>query len=94
MPGTTYTITGLLTAGGRRFHVWSADYRLFSKARFEPQRLFDVVRHGVLQHLPDETPLVVAMDDSVSRKTGTKTHGVAYRRHPPGPPFHTNFIRG
>ena len=89
-----HTITGLLTAGGRQFHDWSADYRLFSKARFEPQRLFDVVRRGVLQHLPGEAPLVVAMDDSVLRKTGTKTHGVAYRRDPLGPPFHTNFIRG
>ena len=34
------------------------------------------------------------MDDTLFKKTGKKTYGVAYRRDPLGPPFHTNFIRG
>jgi hypothetical protein len=33
------------------------------------------------------------MDDTVVRKTGTKTPGVAYRRDPLSPAFHVNFIR-
>jgi hypothetical protein len=44
--------------------------------------------------LEKSKPLVVAMDDSIIKKVGTKIHGVAYRRDPMGPPFQVNFIRG
>ena len=39
-------------------------------------------------------PLVLAMDDSLLRKTGTRIHGVSYRREPLGPAFQVNFVRG
>ncbi len=88
------TVTGMLCACGRQFHDWTADYRLFSRARFEVDGLFDVVRRGVLDQLPKDAPVVTAMDDSLLRKTGKKTYGVAYRRDPLSPPFHVNFVRG
>ena len=87
------TITGLLSACGRQFCDWSADYRLFSERRFDPAIIFGVVRRGVVAQLGERQPLVVAMDDSLLRKTGPKAHGVAYRRDPLGPPFHVNFVR-
>ena len=88
-----HTITGLLCASGRQFQDWSADYRLFSEARFEPGELFAVIRRGVLDALEPGEPLVTAMDDSILRKTGRKIPGVKYRRDPLGPPFHVNLVR-
>jgi len=89
-----HTLTGLLTAGGRPFDDWSADYRVFSQARFEPDRVFEAIRGELLEHLPEGAPLVTAMDDTLVRKTGARTPGVAWRRDPLGPPFQTNFVRG
>ena len=57
-------------------------------------RLFDGVRNGALAQLSTDAPIVVAMDDTILRKTGHKAGGVAYRRDPLSPPFHVNFIRG
>ena len=89
-----HTITGMLVTAGKQFVDWSADYRLFSKGRFELDKLFAVPRREVLISTPKDMPFVVAMDDSIFRKRGTKIHGVAYRRDPLGPPFRVNFIRG
>ena len=41
-----------------------------------------------------DAPLVVAMDDSLLRKTGRKICGSRYQRDPMSPPFHVNFVRG
>ena len=89
-----HTLTGLVTTSGSQFEDWSAFYRIFAEERFDIGCLFKVVRRNVLETLPKETPLVVAMDDSMLVKTGKKTAGVAYRRDPLGPPFHTNFVLG
>ena len=50
-------------------------------------------RRGLLDLLPPDAPFVTALDDTHLEKTGTHTPGVAYRRAPLSPPFHTNFIR-
>jgi hypothetical protein len=71
---------------------WSADYRLFSTARWSARELFAPVLAGVLGCLK-EHPLVVAMDDTHLPKTGTKIPGVGFRRDPMSPPFHANLIR-
>ncbi|MEK6534166.1 MAG: transposase [Thermodesulfobacteriota bacterium] len=85
-------MTGLVSASGRQFSDWSADYRLFSKERFDAGGLFEVARREVQKESPRGAPLVAAMDDTILRKRGTKTAGVAWRRDPLGPPFHTNFV--
>jgi hypothetical protein len=89
-----HTVTGLLTTSGRQFVDWSADYRLFSMQRFDRDKMFEAIRSGILEQLPEETPLVAAMDDTIIRKSGAKAHGVAYRRDPLSPPFHVNLVRG
>jgi len=48
------------------------------------------LQEEVCSELGDEESLVVAMDDSLIRKTGKKIHGVKYQRDPLSPPFHTN----
>ena len=46
-----------------------------------------------MERIPETAPMVVALDDTLLPKCGKKTHGVAYRRDPLGPPFRPNFIR-
>ena len=88
-----HTITGLLHAAGESFQDWSALYRVFSQSRLDSEALFAAVRRGVVAQLRPGEPLVVALDDSLLPKRGTKTPGVAWRRDPLGPPFQTNLIR-
>jgi hypothetical protein len=89
-----HTLTGMLTAGGKQFQDWSRAYRLFSKGRMDPERMFDVALENGLMHLSPQQPIVVHMDDTVVKKTGRTVPGTAWRRDPLGPPFHTNFIWG
>lgn len=89
-----HTISSLLRAQNRHQQDWTADYRLYSQARFDEQAVFGQVRVAVEQTLEPNQPLVVAMDDSLLRKTGRKIHGVRYQRDPLSPPFHVNFVRG
>lgn len=88
-----HTITGILCASGRQFSDWSADYRLFSRDRFDRDALFGVVRRGVLAELPESDPLVVGLDDTLLPKRGARTPGVRWRRDPLGPPFQVNLVR-
>ena len=83
----------MITTCGQEFHDWSADYRLFSLHRLPLQEIFSVIRHQVIAQLPQLSPLSVAIDDTLLRKTGIRIPGVAWRRDPLGPYFHTNFVR-
>ena len=87
------TVTGMLAAAGREQHDWSADYRVFSRGRFQPSDMFGLVEDRLLERLPPGQAVVTALDDTKCRKTGTKIPGVSYQRDPMSPPFHTNFIR-
>jgi hypothetical protein len=82
-----------LTTCGLEFQDWAAEYRLFSRPRLPVPEIFAVVRRAVLAELPPHAPFLVAIDDSLLRKTGLRIPGVAWRRDPLGPHFHTNFVR-
>lgn len=88
-----HTVTGVLGTSGRLFCDWSADYRMYSSERIDPQALFTPVRQTLTARLAPNEPLVTALDDTRLRKTGRKTYGVKYLRDPLGPPFHINFIK-
>jgi len=88
-----HTVTNLLCTAGRQAVDWSADYRLFSEDRWDPQQLFGVVLQRVLQQLPAGAALVLAMDDTHVKKTGTHVPGASYRRDPLSPKFHCNLMR-
>lgn len=51
------------------------------------------MRRGVLNQLPAQAPLCVAIDDTLLRKTGIRIPGVGWRRDPLGPAFQQNFVR-
>lgn len=87
------TVTGMLATCGLLFRDWSASYRVFSRERFDAHATFRGVRQHVLEQLPPGAPLCVALDDTLLHKHGRKTHGVAWRRDPLGPPFQTNLVR-
>jgi hypothetical protein len=91
-PGKS-TVTNLICSRGGEQADWSADYRLYSKERVDESVLFGRVRDSVIKSLPQDAPLVVGLDDTVVRKTGTKIHGCGWKRDPLGPPFQTNLIR-
>jgi hypothetical protein len=86
-------VTGLLTTCGQEFQDWSADYRIFSQHRLPTAEIFSVIRRALLHQLPPQAPLCVALDDTLLRKNGIRIPGVAWRRDPLGPHFHTNFVR-
>jgi hypothetical protein len=89
-----HTITGLLRNQNRTQQDWSADYRFYAEDRLDVGAIFRQVRTEVEQCGGPERPLVVAMDDSLLRKTGRRIFGSGYRRDPLSPPFQVNFVRG
>ena len=86
-------MTGLLTTSGSQFQDWSAAYRLFSQDRVPVPEIFSVVRRGIADQLPLGAPFRAVLDDSLLRRSGLHTPGVAWRRDPLGPRFQTNFVR-
>lgn len=89
-----HTISGLLRNQDRIQQDWTADYRFYSEDRFDEDKLFNQVRCEIEKYSPNNAPLVVAMDDSILRKTGRKIHGSRYQRDPVSPAFHCNLARG
>jgi hypothetical protein len=88
-----HTVTGLLTTSGSQFQDWSASYRLFSQARLLLPDIFSVVRRAISAQLPEGAPFRAFLDDSLVRRSGIRTPGVAWRRDPLGPRFQANFVR-
>jgi hypothetical protein len=87
------TITRTLCALGRSEQDWSADYKLFSRCRWQAEQLFQPVLDEHLQRYP-QGPIFVAVDDTKLRKTGKKIPGTGWQRDPLSPPFHVNFLYG
>src|SRR5512137_641898 len=85
-----HTISSLLRAQNRHHLDWSADYRFYAQDRFDEEALFSQVRSEIQHGLKKDQPLVIAMDDSLLRKTGPKIHGVRFLRDPLSPPFQVN----
>jgi len=87
------TISRTLGALGRWDQDWSADYKMFSRCRWKPERLFDPVIDEYLERYPGR-PVIAAVDDTKLRKTGRKIKGASWHRDPLSPPFHMNFMYG
>jgi hypothetical protein len=54
--------------------------------------MWSTVRHQLFDQLPDSSPVVALMDDTLRRKRGKHVSGTSWRRDPLGPPFADNFI--
>ena len=87
------TITRTLCALGRSQQDWSADYKLFSRCRWQAEQLFQPVLDEHLERYP-QGPVTAAIDDTKLRKTGKKIPGTSWQRDPLSPPFHVNFLYG
>jgi DDE superfamily endonuclease len=91
----THLTSNAICATGRQFLDWSADYRLFSRSRWDPHALFDPIFDHLAALLPSpQAPVVAALDDTLCKKTGRHIPGATYARDPQSPPFHVNLVRG
>jgi hypothetical protein len=84
------TISRSICVLGRQFQHWAPEYRLFSKCRWKPHSLFDVVLERIPDLLSPTQPLVVALDDTICRKTGKRIRAAKTLHDPLSPPFHPN----
>jgi hypothetical protein len=82
-----HTITGLLRNQDRTQQDWTADYRFYSRDRLDEDQVFSQIRAALEKGFAAEAPLVVAMDDSLLRKSGRRIYGARYQRDPMSPPF-------
>jgi hypothetical protein len=87
------TISRTLGALGRWDQDWSADYKMFSRSQWKPERLFDPVIDEYLERYP-KRPVIAALDDTKLRKVGRKINGASWHRDPLSPPFHMNLMYG
>lgn len=87
-----HTVSGALSTAGSQHRDWSADYRLLQRLPVEP--VFAHVRGEALAATDAGRPWVVALDDSLTRKTGRCIPGCGWRKDPLGPPFNVNFVWG
>jgi len=87
------TISRSICAIGRQHQDWSADYKVFSRSQWEPDRLFVPVLKEYRERYPDQ-PICLAFDDTKVRKSGRKIKSAFWQRDPLSPPFHVNFVYG
>ncbi|MBI2907588.1 MAG: transposase [Chloroflexi bacterium] len=87
------TISREVCALGRSNQDWSADYKMFSRSRWQADLLFAPVIDTYIVRYP-EGPIPVAFDDTKLAKTGKKIATAFWQRDPMSPPFHVNFLHG
>jgi hypothetical protein len=87
------TISQVICIEGRSQQDWSADYKLYSRSRWEGQDLFDGISEEYLNRYPKK-PVVLAIDDTRVVKSGKKIPGASWQRDPLSPPFQVNMIWG
>jgi len=86
------TISRAICAQQRQFQSWASDYKLFSTCRWTPRSLFDVVLKLALGLVAETKPVVIALDDTITRKTGHRIPHASTLRDPLSPPYHTNLV--
>jgi len=88
------TVSRAICAVGRQHQDWSADYKIFSRSQWDPDRLFTPVLNEYRMRYPVEQPVCVAFDDTKLGKSGRKVKSAFWQRDPLSPPFHVNFLYG
>jgi hypothetical protein len=79
------TISRAICAQQRQFQSWASDYKLFSMRRWNPRSLFDVVLKLGLDLVSKTQPVVIALDDTITRKTGHRIPNASTLRDPLSP---------
>src|SRR4029453_2676313 len=86
------TISRAICAQQRQFQSWASDYKLFSLSRWTPRSLFDVVLKLGLELMANTQPVLVALDDTITRKTGYRIPNASTLRDPLSTAYHTNLV--
>ncbi|MBR4746209.1 MAG: transposase [Desulfovibrio sp.] len=73
---------------------WSASYRLLSTCKWRLEELSWVLLDSALEFVGGDEPVMLAIDDTLLRKTGRRIKGCAYARDPLSPPFQANLVWG
>ena len=73
---------------------WSASYRLLSTCKWKLKELSWVLLDSALEFIGAGEPVMLAIDDTLLRKTGRRIRGCAYARDPLSPPFQANLVWG
>ena len=87
------TLTRAITFHGNGQKDWSADYKVFSRSKWEPRNLFNpVLEHAIQEHALSR--IVLSSDDTRFWRDGHKVPYAQWHRDPMGPPFQTNLRWG
>lgn len=87
------TISRAICALGRQHRDWSADYKLFSRSKWDERRLFAPVLPHYLKRYRRGF-VAIGFDDTKTPKTGKKIKSAFWQRDPMSPPFHVNLLWG
>jgi hypothetical protein len=87
-----HTITGALSTAGLQQQDWSASYRRLQRLPVAP--MFTAIRQQTRDCQGAGAPWIVAVDDSIVRKSGRRIPACGWRRDPLSPAFAVNFIWG
>ena len=78
-----YVVTRILLAGdGLKVKTFSCYHRFFSQARWTVDAVGRVVLGMVLKFIPEDAPIVVAVDDTLNRKTGKRIWAAGMHHDP------------
>src|SRR5262252_4074690 len=87
------TLTRAIGFQGNTQKDWSADYKVFSRSRWESNDLFaPILAHAIGEHKLQR--LVFCSDDTRVWRTGRRVPQTQWHRDPMGPAFHTNLRWG
>jgi len=89
------TITRVICVKGKAYDCgWATEYKLFSRAPWEPSKLFVPVWKEFRERFPEHPFIPVALDDTGVSKTGRMIPDVRWMRDPMSPPFQVNLVLG
>jgi hypothetical protein len=79
------TVTASIVARGNEDKpTWDADYWLFREAVWNPEDMFRAVFDAAVPLIPEEGPIVIAIDDTALPKVGCKPSKTSSREGAPG----------
>lgn len=89
-----HTITSIISFNGKSSQDPSADYKLYSRSKWDENSLFNSIIEQAVPYFDKHPCLVAAADNTAVKKTGKKIKSAFYQRDPMSPHFHTNLIFG
>src|SRR5512135_2150541 len=89
-----HTVTQGMLAFGLTEGDWSAFYRLFSRKRFDEERLSDGLFQETLEHVSANDPYCVAVDGTVLHRSSLKMPGTSWLRDSRFSAFRPGIHRG